>query len=193
MLVILLVSRLCSKPIRYHVGSRRGAMRYASFPPFRQTQMACYIRLILVSRGKPQQDISATTEGRYSIVSVAVAMYLMASIAAVDLTAGIALLIERRTISSVRQRGANVSVQEMNGVRWLQRKVVGLTLISSFGLLAAASITVLFKSSFEDVDLVVGAAAVLFIADVVSDKCFLWRSSADRLSGLPDPRDRREV
>ena len=193
MFVILLVSRLCSQPVRYHVGSRRGALRCASFPPFRQTQMACYIELILVSSGKPQQDLSSTTEGSYSIVSVAVAMYLMTSIAAVDLTAGIALLIERRTIRSVRQRGANESVQEMNGVRWLQRKVVGLTLISSFGLLAAASITVLFKSSFEDVDLVVGAAAVLFIADVVSAKCFLWRSSADRLSGLSDPHDRREV
>ena len=154
-------------------------MHCSLFPLFWQIQMSCYTQVIWASSSKPQEFISSVElsdnlstssaiEGNYSIVSVAVAMYLMTSFAAMDLSAGIALLIEGRTIHSVHQRGANASVQEMNGVRWLQRKVVGLTLVSSFGLLAAASITVLVKTSSEDVDLVIGAAAVLFIADVVS-------------------------
>lgn len=98
------------------------------------------------------------------MVSVAVAMYLMTSIAAADLSAGIALLFEARTGMATTEYGRRINVW-----RWIRRKIFGLVLTISFVLLAAASTSALFHSSFEDVDLVVGAAAVLFIADVVSE------------------------
>lgn len=97
-------------------------------------------------------------------MSVAAAMYLMMSIAAADLGAGIALLFEARTKTAKTE-----IVQLMNIWRWVQRKMFGLMLLLSFVLLATASVRVLFRSSLEDVDVVVGAAAVLFIADVVRE------------------------
>jgi len=127
----------------------------------------CYIQLIVVS-STARSDLSSTSpstiRGSYSLVSVAAAMYLMTSIAAADLGAGIALLSEVSTEITTSESG----FQGRNRWRWVQRKMFGLTLLLSFVLLATASIRVLFYSSLEDVDLVVGAAAVLFIADVVS-------------------------
>lgn len=148
-----------------------------------QTQMLCYIQLMVVSSTRGHKDdttnpsseneeASLSTNGRisptanggsYSLASVAAAMYLMTSIAAADLSAGIALLSEARS--------------EMATSRWVQRKMFGLVLLTSFILLAAASIKVLFYSSSEDVDLVVGAATVLFITDVVSKNARVRPSS----------------
>lgn len=51
-------------------------------------------------------------------------------------------------------------------------------LLGTFITLLGASIRVLFYSSFENADLVIGAAAVLFIADVVS--------SSSRTGGIPE-------
>jgi len=123
--------------------------------------MICYIQLIVVSYGDDPSTSSSADEatstanaGSYTFFSVAAAMYLMTSIAAADLGAGIALISEAR--------------MDMAAKRWVQRKMFVLMLLASFILLAAASIKVLFKTSSEDVDLVVGAATVLFIADVVS-------------------------
>ena len=115
--------------------------------------MICYLQLIVVSSGDDSSS-SSTENGSYSLISVAAAMYLMTSITAADLGAGIALISESR--------------MNMAAKRWVQRKMFGFMMLVSFVLLAAASIMVLFKTSSEDVDLVVGAATVLFIADVVS-------------------------
>lgn len=85
-------------------------------------------------------------------------MYLLLSIAAADLWAGCALLKEGRGSGGNSFRG---------------RKVFGLCLVGTFVTLIGASIRVLFYSSFENVELVIGAAAVLFIADVVSEPALL--------------------
>ena len=95
-----------------------------------QTQILCYLQLILVSYGDDSSSSSSTEDGSYSLISVAAAMYLMTSIAAADLGAGIALISEAR--------------MDMATKRWVQRKMLG------FMLLAAASIRVLFKTSSED-------------------------------------------
>jgi len=139
------------------------------YPPFIaifQMQSFCYIQLIMVSSTGNSDETSSSssaTGGSYSLISVAAAMCLMMSIAAAHLGAGIALLFEAQT-----KMTAYDCVQRMNIWRWVQRKMFGFMLLTSFVLLAAASIKVLFHSSSEDVDLVVGAATVLFIADVVS-------------------------
>lgn len=84
-------------------------------------------------------------------------MYLLLSIAAADLCGGWALILEGR--------GSDDFV-------WLTpRRIFGVFLLGTFFALVGASIRVLFYSSVENVELVLGAAAVLFIADVVS----LWR------------------
>ncbi|CAM9740104.1 unnamed protein product [Pylaiella littoralis] len=79
-------------------------------------------------------------------------MYLLLSIAAADLWSGIALVLEGR--------GSGNFV-------WFQpRRIFGVCLLITFGALLVASMRVLFSSSFENADLVLGAAAVLFIADI---------------------------
>eukprot|EP00752_Nemacystus_decipiens_P002686 g2511.t1 len=78
-------------------------------------------------------------------------MYLLLSIAAADLWAGCALCKEGRDSGAHDYWG---------------RKLFGLCLVGTFLALIGASIRVLFYSSFENVELVIGAAAVLFIADV---------------------------
>lgn len=92
------------------------------------------------------------TGRKYSIVAVAVAMYLMLSMAAADLWGGVALVLESH---------------DSGGGWYWRRKVFGVFLLSTFIMLVAASTRVLFYSSFEDFEVVIGAAAVLFIADVV--------------------------
>lgn len=92
----------------------------------------------------------------YSILAIAGAMYLLLSIAAADLWAGCALFVEGRG----------------SGGNWFwRRKAFGVCLVGTFMALIGASIRVLFYSSYEDVEWVLGAAAVLFIADVVSLQC----------------------
>lgn len=81
-------------------------------------------------------------------------MYLLLSIAAADLCGGWALALEGRGSGDFA---------------WFtRRRVFGVSLIVVFVLLVGASIRVLFYSSIENVELVLGAAAVLFVADVVS-------------------------
>lgn len=128
-----------------------------SRPPSDQTQTLCYIELFLVSQSQPSSESDQTTSSndtgrKYTIVAVAVAMYLMLSIAAADLWGGFALVMERR---------------DSGGGWYWRRKVFGVFLLSTFVMLVAASTRVLFYSSFEDFEVVIGAAAVLFIADVV--------------------------
>lgn len=130
--------------------------------PVSNTQAVCYASLWHVSGNRPPtENQSSSAEGTtivgegpdYSILAIAGAMYLLLSIATADLWAGCALLME----------GGD------SGENWVRaRKAFGGCLLATFVLLIGASIRVLFYSSFEDADLVIGAAAVLFIADVVS-------------------------
>ena len=80
-------------------------------------------------------------------------MYLILSIAAADVWCGCALIFEGR--------GSGFFL-------FTRRRVFGVFLLATFILLVGASIRVLFYSADQDVQLVLGAAAVLFIADVVS-------------------------
>lgn len=99
--------------------------------------------------------VNVSTEGApdYSILAIAGAMYLLITIAAADLWAGCALCVEGRG----------------SGGSWFwRRKAFGVCLVGTFIALIGASIRVLFYSSFENLELVLGAAAVLFVADVVS-------------------------
>lgn len=80
-------------------------------------------------------------------------MFLLLSIASADLWGGLALVWEGR--------GSG------NFILLTPRRTFGVCLLLTFGALVGASTRVLFYSSLEDVELVVGAAAVLFIADVV--------------------------
>lgn len=121
------------------------------------------------SRHQPdgQNQVSSETDAataRYSVVAIAVAMYLILSIAAADLWGGVALVMEGR---------------DSGGVWFVQRKIFGVFLLCTFTLLTTASTRVLFYSSFEDVEVVIGAAAVLFIADVVR---LAFRPSISRLA-----------
>lgn len=102
-----------------------------------------------------ENQVSSATDSPaagYSIVAIAVAMYLAMSIAAADLWGGVALVVEGH---------------DSGGIWFVRRKVFGVFLLCTFLLLTSASTRVLFYSSFEDVEVVIGAAAVLFIADVV--------------------------
>lgn len=125
----------------------------------------CYAGLWHISGNQPPTESQpssiedAASEGGadYSILAIAGAMYLMISIAAADLWGGCALCWEGHD----------------SGGEWFwERKVFGVGLLGTFVALIGASIRVLFYSSFENVELVIGAAAVLFIADVVSGYSF---------------------
>lgn len=128
-----------------------------------QTQLLCYIALWAVTGDEPllgstlssgSQASPSQNEADYSILAISVAMYLLLSIAAADLWGGLALVLEGR--------GSGQFI-------WLSsRRMFGACLLITFGVLVGASTRVLFYSSFENVDWVLGAAAVLFIADVVS-------------------------
>lgn len=52
----------------------------------------------------------------------------------------------------------------------IRRRIFGFALLATFLTLVGASIRVLFQLSFENVEVVIGAATVLFVADVVSGK-----------------------
>lgn len=129
----------------------------------RQTQLLCYLQLWVVSGDRPSSDGPFSSGDQslyfdddspdYSISAMAVAMYLMLSIAAADLWGGLALVLEGR--------GSG------NFILFSGRRCFGACLLITFGMLVGASTRVLFYSSLENVDWVLGAAAVLFIADVV--------------------------
>lgn len=113
----------------------------------------CYAGLWYVSGNRPKSDPEQSEDGAdYSILAIAGAMYLLLSIAAADLWGGLALCLEGG---------------DLGGGWFWRRKLFGVCLLGTFVTLIGASIRVLFYSSFENVDLVLGAAAVLFIADVV--------------------------
>ena len=82
-------------------------------------------------------------------------MYLLLSIAAADLCGSCALIFEGWYLD--------------NFVWFTWKRVFGAFMLGTFFLLVGASIRVLFYTSVENVELVLGAAAVLFIADVVSE------------------------
>ena len=88
--------------------------------------------------------VSDTSLGEYSVLSIAVAMYLNISIASPDLWASFGLIMSNR------------------GYR-----AFGIALLVSFVMLFASSTRVLFSTSGNNVDLIIGAVAVLFIADMV--------------------------
>lgn len=127
-----------------------------------KTQATCYAGLWYVSGSQPRVDsqlpsvdaVNTEESPTFSILAISGAMYLLLSIAAADLWAGCALCKEGRDSGGNRFRG---------------RKVFGVCLVGTFVTLIGASIRVLFYSSLENVELVIGAAAVLFIADVVSE------------------------
>lgn len=127
-----------------------------------KTQFLRYLGLWIVSSNRPPEE-SQDGVYDYSILAVAGAMYLLLSIAAADLWSGSALALEERGSLS-------------HGWFWW-RKLFGLALLATFFSLIGASISVLFYSSYEDVELVIGAAAVLFIADVVSETSLAQRPS----------------
>ena len=126
---------------------------------FRQTQAVCYIGLWYVGGNRYDSDgeVSSGTDPNYSIFAIAISMYLLLSIAAADLCGGWALALEGRGSDDF--------------VWFTRRRIFGFCLFGTFFLLVGASIRVLFYSSIENVELILGAAAVLFVADVVS----VWR------------------
>eukprot|EP00752_Nemacystus_decipiens_P003893 g3575.t1 len=129
------------------------------------TQFLCYVELWVVSGDRtfrddplsPGSDEATSSSfydaADYSIVAISVAMYLVLSIVAADLWGGLALVLEGRGPSD-------------NFTWFTSRRLYGACLLTTFGALVGASTRVLFYSSFENVDWVLGAAAVLFIADV---------------------------
>ena len=82
----------------------------------------------------------------YAISSIAVAIFLVVTFAGADLRGSVALLLT-----------------------WDRyNMVLGLAIFASFALLVLASISALFFLGGDDVSFIVGAAAVLFISDLVS-------------------------
>ena len=128
----------------------------------------CYAGLWYVGGNRYDSDgevSSSETDPDYSIFAIAVSMYLLVSIAAADLCGGWALVLEGRG---------------SDDFAWFTpRRVFGVSLIVVFVLLVGASIRVLFYSSIENVELVLGAAAVLFVADVVRVVCVLFNLSSN--------------
>lgn len=97
------------------------------------------------------QASSANDTPDHSIVAIAVAMYLLLSIAAADLWGGLALVLEGRGSGHF--------------IWFASRRVYGTCLLITFGALVGASTRVLLYSSFQDAGWVLGAAAIIFITD----------------------------
>lgn len=133
---------------------------------FSETQFVCYVGLWRASGSKTPSDSqpypipvgsnsSEEGEANYSIFAIAGAMYLLLSIAVADLWGGCGLCFE--------------GLGTREGFVWFTgRRAFGVGLVVTFATLIGASVRVLFSSSFESVELVIGAAAILFVADVVS-------------------------
>lgn len=135
--------------------------------------MACYFGLVLLTRDKatrnepadstdpsigagnstdPDGSAQSDDSVNFNFFAIAGAMFLLVSIAGADLLVPIELLCRdwERT------------------PHWWKRRFFGVAMLFNFGLLVYSSMLVLFFSSDGNVELVVGAAAVLFIADIVS-------------------------
>ncbi|CAN0359830.1 unnamed protein product [Ectocarpus sp. 12 AP-2014] len=117
------------------------------------TQAICYAGLWYVGGNKFTESDTSSETVDYSILAIAVSMYLLLSIAVADLCGGCALVVEGR--------GSGDEFVWFTG-----RRLFGVFLVVTFLTLIGASVRVLFFSSEDNVNLVIGAAAVLFIADV---------------------------
>lgn len=115
----------------------------------------CYLGLVIVTIDEATQSAPADGSAPFNFLAIAGAMFLLISIAGADLLVGVKLVF--------RDCGINP--------HWLKRKLFGSVMLVNYGLLVYASMLVLFFSSDGNVELVVGAAAVLFIADIVSMPC----------------------
>lgn len=90
----------------------------------------------------------------FAVLAIAGAMGVLLSTAGPDLQVGVGLCLE----------GTQNNLQN-----WFwPRKVFGFIVVVNFVLVVKSSVLVLFSSSFGNMEFVVGAASVLFIADVVS-------------------------
>lgn len=105
-----------------------------------QAQLVAYIMLIVPTE--------TPKNGTYSIYSVSLAMFLMVSTSVADVRAGYLFLVWGRSLA---------------------RKVFGILLVANAVLLEVASIRILFMEADDDAELVIGAAAILFIEDVVRE------------------------
>ena len=103
-----------------------------------QVQIAGYTVLLWAVTASDNPD------GEYSVLSITIAMYLNISIASPDLWASFAMIKANR------------------GCR-----AFGFALLASFLMMFASSTKVLFYTSGGNADLIIGAAAILFIADMV--------------------------
>ncbi|CAB1100999.1 unnamed protein product [Ectocarpus sp. CCAP 1310/34] len=113
----------------------------------------CYAGLWYVGGNQFTEGDTSSETVDYSILAIAVSMYLLLSIAVADLCGGSALVVEGR--------GSGDDFVWFTG-----RRLFGVFLVVTFLTLIGASVRVLFFSSQDNVTLVIGAAAVLFIADV---------------------------
>ncbi|CAM9764131.1 unnamed protein product [Ectocarpus fasciculatus] len=121
------------------------------------SQAVCYAGLWAITGNQPPTDSQTSSVGDddhrdYSILAIAGAMYLLLTIVAADLWGGCALCLE--------------GLGSADFAWCTRRRAFGACLLGTFVALIGASIRVLFYSSFENMELVIGAAAVLFIADV---------------------------
>lgn len=142
--------------------------------------MLCYVQLIVASAGKGATGevlvgLISGDGGSYALLAVAAAMFLLLSFAGADLYASAVLLSERRDGPGIRRNRLFFKGRRSRRSywAWVQRKLFGVCLLGSFVLLVVASTSVLLYSSFDDVGVVIGAAAVLFVADVVRTQAFL--------------------
>lgn len=147
-----MMKRMAPPPVEPNPPPPLHSPRHFTFP---YTQAVAYAGLWWVSAPPSDPDPDDTRD--YSIFAVSGAMYLMLSIAAADLWGCVALIFEGRSSDPL-----------VEGFIWFtRRRLFGFALLATFLTLVGASIRVLFYSAFENVELVVGAATVLFVADVV--------------------------
>ncbi|CAM9582635.1 unnamed protein product [Ectocarpus sp. 4 AP-2014] len=129
------------------------------------SQAVCYAGLWVITGNQPptqsqtsaiDDDYFADRSPDYSILAIAGAMYLLLTIVAADLWGGCALCLE--------------GLGSADFAWCTRRRAFGVCLLGTFVVLIGASIRVLFYSSFENMELLIGAAAVLFIADVTASR-----------------------
>lgn len=126
----------------------------------------CYLGLLCVALGQASSGSQVEDSPDLSILAIAGAMFLLLSTAAADLQVGLGLMFYTDTKKP-----------------WM-RTMFGFVMCVNFVLLVWSSVHVLFSSSFGNVDIVIGAVAVLFIADVVSQPELLFRREPVGTTGL---------
>lgn len=121
---------------------------------FVQIQGFAYIMLIVLARPISNSETSSTTddneESGYLLASVTGAMYLLVASTSQDLRAGFSLLADGSCTG---------------------HRAFGLTLITVYGTMISAAMTVLVSTSQDSASVVLNAVTVLFIADLVSRAC----------------------